>query len=54
MAKFAKIIHQNNEIFLIKKFIRLFEDKVRNNIAKDRLETIGKLEVVMEKSKIIG
>lgn len=28
MAKFAKIIHQNNEIFLIKKFIRLFRRKV--------------------------
>ena len=31
MAKFAKIIHQNNEIFLIKKFIRLFKTKIRKN-----------------------
>ena len=30
MAKFAKIIHQNNENFLIKKFIRLFKEKIRN------------------------
>jgi len=30
MAKFAKIIHQNNENFLIKKFIRLFKAKIRN------------------------
>ncbi len=29
MAKFAKIIHQNNEIFLIKKFIRLFKAKIK-------------------------
>jgi len=34
MAKFAKIIHQNNEIFLIKKFIRLFESKIRNKRKK--------------------
>ena len=30
MAKFAKIIHQNNENFLITKFIRLFRSKIRN------------------------
>jgi len=30
MAKFTKIIHQNNENFLIKKFIRLFKAKIRN------------------------
>ena len=30
MAKFAKIIHQNNENFLIKKFIRLFKARIRN------------------------
>ena len=30
MAKFAKIIHENNEIFLIKKFIRLFRRKIGN------------------------
>jgi len=30
MAKFAKIIHQNNENFLITKFIRLFRAKNRN------------------------
>ena len=30
MAKFAKIIQENNEIFLIKKFIRLFNTKVKN------------------------
>ena len=30
MAKFAKIIHQNNENYLIKKFIRLFKAKIRN------------------------
>ena len=29
MAKFAKIIHQNNEIFLIEKFIRLFKAKIK-------------------------
>ena len=34
MAKFAKIIHQNNEIFLIKKFIRLFRAKIRNKRKK--------------------
>ena len=28
MAKFAKIIHENNENFLIKKFIRFFKKKV--------------------------
>ena len=28
MAKFAKIIHQNNENYLIKKFIRLFKAKI--------------------------
>ena len=31
MAKFAKKIHQNNEILLIKKFIRLFRSKLQNN-----------------------
>ena len=30
MAKFAKIIHQNNENFLITKFIRLFRAKISN------------------------
>ena len=30
MAKFAKIIHENNENFLIKKFIRFFKRKIRN------------------------
>jgi len=30
MAKFTKIIRQNNEIFLIKKFIRFFSAKIRN------------------------
>ena len=30
MAKFVKIIHENNEIFLIKKFIRLFRRKIEN------------------------
>ena len=29
MAKFAKIIHQNNENFLIKKFLRLFRAKIK-------------------------
>jgi len=28
MAKFAKIIQENNENFLIKKFIRLFRRKI--------------------------
>ena len=31
MAKFAKKIHQNNEILLIKKFISLFRYKLQNN-----------------------
>jgi len=31
MAKFAKIIHQNNENFLITKFIRLFKRKIRQS-----------------------
>ena len=31
MAKFAKKIHENNEILLIKKFIRLFRSKMQNN-----------------------
>tara|TARA_Y100000590_G_scaffold18327_1_gene21850 strand:- start:4748 stop:5428 length:681 start_codon:yes stop_codon:yes gene_type:complete len=31
MAKFAKIIHQNNENLLIQKFITLFKAKIRNN-----------------------
>ena len=31
MAKFAKKIHENNEILLIKKFIRLFRSKLQNN-----------------------
>ena len=30
MAKFAKIIQENNENILIKKFIRLFRTKIRN------------------------
>ena len=30
MAKFAKKIHENNEILLIKKFIRLFKYKLQN------------------------
>ena len=30
MAKFAKIIHQKNENFLITKFIRLFREKINN------------------------
>jgi len=30
MAKFAKIIKENNENLLIKKFIRLFEEKIKN------------------------
>ena len=34
MAKFAKIIHQNNENFLIKKFIRFFKKKVTNRKKK--------------------
>ena len=29
MAKFARIIHQNNEIFLIKKFIRFFKAEIK-------------------------
>ena len=31
MAKFAKIIHEKDENFLIRKFIRLFISKIRNN-----------------------
>ena len=34
MAKFAKIIHQNNENLLIKKFIRLFKAKIRSRGSK--------------------
>ena len=34
MAKFAKIIHQNNENFLIKKFVRFFKAKIRNKRKK--------------------
>ena len=34
MAKFAKIIHQNNEFFLIEKFIRLFKAKITKNKKK--------------------
>ena len=30
MAKFAKKIHENNEILLIKKFIRLFKYKLQD------------------------
>ena len=30
MAKFTKIIHQNNENFLVKKFIRFFRAKIKN------------------------
>ena len=29
MAKFDRIIHQNNEIFLIKKFIRFFKAEIK-------------------------
>ena len=31
MAKFAKKIHENNEILLIKKFIRIFRSKLQHN-----------------------
>ena len=31
MAKFARIIQENNENFLIKKFISFFKRKIRNN-----------------------
>ena len=34
MAKFAKKIHENNEILLIKKFIRIFRSKQQNNKKK--------------------
>ena len=34
MAKFAKKIHENNEILLIKKFIRLFRSKLQENRKK--------------------
>ena len=34
MAKFAKIIQENNENFLIKKFIRLFKGKIKNKEGK--------------------
>ena len=34
MAKFTKIIHQNNENFLIKKFIRFFRAKIKNRAKK--------------------
>ena len=34
MAKFAKKIHENNEILLIKKFIRIFRSKQQNNNKK--------------------
>ncbi len=34
MAKFAKIIHESNENFLIKKFIRFFKEKVANREKK--------------------
>ena len=34
MAKFTKIIHQNNENFLIKKFIRFFRAKIKNRTKK--------------------
>ena len=34
MAKFAKIIQENNENFLIKKFISFFKRKIRNNSKK--------------------
>ena len=34
MAKFSKIIHQNNEFFLIEKFIRLFKAKITKNKKK--------------------
>jgi len=34
MAKFAKKIHENNEILLIKKFIRLFESKMQDSRKK--------------------
>ena len=39
MAKFTKIIHQNNENFLIKKFIRFFKAKIRNKV-KDRFSFV--------------
>ena len=31
MAKFAKKVHENNEILLIKKFIRIFRSKLQHN-----------------------
>ena len=34
MAKFAKIIHENNENFLIKKFIRFFKKQITNRRKK--------------------
>ena len=34
MARFAKIIQKNNEIFLIKKFIRLFREKIKKRRKK--------------------
>ena len=39
MAKFAKIIHQNNENLLIKKFIRLFSKKFKNR-TKERFSLV--------------
>ena len=34
MAKFTKIIKENTQILLIQKFIRLFNNKLRNNKKK--------------------
>ena len=39
MAKFAKIIKENNENLLIKKFIRLFKEKIKNK-GKDRFSFV--------------
>tara|TARA_Y100000590_G_scaffold462172_1_gene625601 strand:- start:3268 stop:3948 length:681 start_codon:yes stop_codon:yes gene_type:complete len=52
MAKFAKIIHQNNENLLIKKFIRLFSKKLRNN-TRERFSLVlagGKSPIKLYKS----
>ena len=34
MAKFSKIIHENNETFLIKEFIRLFYEKLKQGLER--------------------
>ena len=39
MAKFAKIVQENNEFFLIKKFIRLFRSKIDKS-AKTRFSFV--------------